>query len=289
MSNVISAVCFLVFAPLLAGLLAGVDRKLSARLQRRIGPPLLQPFYDLGKLLQKERITSRGMTASKFFLTGYLLFIVWGGALFFGGGDLLIVVFAMALSGVFLVLGAFSASSPYSHIGAERELLLTMAAEPMLLVVALGLYAVTKTFSVEAIAHSDKPLIVLLPGIFFGLLYILTIKFRKSPFDLSTSHHAHQEIVKGLTTEFSGPALAVIEIGHWYETIILLGLVYLFMAPWPVAAVLVTFLVFVGETFIDNTNARLKWQGTLRSTWMVTLACSAVNLTGLQIWQALGG
>jgi len=69
-----------------------------------------------------------------------------------------------------------------------------------------------------------------LPGIFISILFVLTIKLRKSPFDLSTSHHAHQELVKGLTTEFSGSSLAMIEVAHWYENIMLLGFVYLFFA-----------------------------------------------------------
>jgi formate hydrogenlyase subunit 4 len=285
----IAAIAFVLFAPLIAGVLAGIDRKLSARLQRRIGPPVMQPFYDLGKLFQKESITSRGLSASQFFLAGYLLFIIWAGAIFFSGGDLLIAIFALALSSVFLVLGAFAASSPYSHVGAERELLLMMAAEPMLLVVALGFYASTRSFSVGIIAQQHTPLIVTLPAIFFGLLYILTIKLRKSPFDISTSHHAHQEIVKGLTTEFSGASLAIIELGHWYETVILLGFVYLFFASWPVVGLIVTFVAFLGETLIDNTNARIKWQGTLRSAWIVTLICGVINLAGLQIWFGLGG
>lgn len=283
------ALAFVLLAPLVAGLLAGLDRKLSARLQRRIGPPLLQPFYDLAKLFAKERITSRGLSASRFFLGGYLLFILWAGVIFFSGGDLLVVIFALALSGVFLVLGAYSAYSPYSHVGAVRELLLTMATEPMLLVVALGFYATTHSFSIDVIARQGTPQIAALPAIFFGLLYILTVKLRKSPFDLSTSHHAHQEIVKGLTTEFSGASLAIIEMGHWYETVILLGFVYLFLAAWPAVAVTVTLAVFVGETLIDNTNARIKWQATLRSAWIVTLACGVVNLAGLQIWRELGG
>lgn len=63
------------------------------------------------------------------------------------------------------------------------------------------------------------------------MLYILTFKLRKSPFDLSMSHHGHQEIVKGITTEYSGRDLAVIEVTHWYETIIAFTLIYLFLQP----------------------------------------------------------
>ncbi len=60
--------------------------------------------------------------------------------------------------------------------------------------------------------------------------YILTIKLRKSPFDLSTCHHAHQELVKGLLTDYSGPFLALTEMAHWFEVVLLLGLCTLFWA-----------------------------------------------------------
>ena len=64
-------------------------------------------------------------------------------------------------------------------------------------------------------------------------MFILVFKMRKSPFDLSGSHHAHQEIVRGVTTEFSGRTLALIEIAHWYETAVVLGMVALFFASSP--------------------------------------------------------
>jgi formate hydrogenlyase subunit 4 len=117
-----------------------------------------------------------------------------------------------------------------------------------------------------------------LPGIFVSVLFILTIKFRKSPFDLSTSHHGHQELVKGLTTEFSGPTLAMIEVAHWYENILLLGFVYLFFAFNPIIAVVATIATYILEVLIDNTFARLTWQFTVASSWIVTGATAVTNL-----------
>jgi formate hydrogenlyase subunit 4 len=76
--------------------------------------------------------------------------------------------------------------------------------------------------------HGHAAGIIFLPGVFLGLVYILGIKFRKSPFDLAMSHHAHQELIKGTVTEFSGKTLAMVEVAHWYENIFLLGFVYLF-------------------------------------------------------------
>jgi formate hydrogenlyase subunit 4 len=276
---ILAALLYIVAAPVLAGLLAGVDRIISARMQARIGPPLLQPFYDLFKLFQKERIAVN--KTGHFFLLGYLLFTIIAGVEFFIGGDLLIVIFALALGSVFFVLGAFAAGSPYSHIGAERELIQLMASEPMLILSAMGFYVATGSFQVHDIWSRPDLLIVILPGMFAGLVYVLTIKLRKSPFDLATSHHAHQEIVKGITTEFSGPYLAVIELAHWYETILLLGFLYLFFAPWPWLAVLALAAVYFLEILADNTNARLYWQWVLRSSWIFTAVAGAGNLVVL--------
>ena len=283
----IAALIYVIAAPFAGGLLAGIDRRITARMQRRVGPPLLQPFHDVRKLLEKENLVVN--PAQHFYLGGFLLFNIVSGALFFAGGDLLIVMFALALASVFLVLAACGANSPFSHIGAERELLQVMACEPMLLIAALGLYTSSGSFQVREIMDVPHLLVVQLPGIFFGLLFILTIKLRKSPFDLSTSHHAHQELVKGVTTEFSGPALALIEVAHWYENMLLLGLVYLFMAAEPWLAGPVVALVYFLEILVDNTTARLKWQATLRSSWIVAATAGAINLVLLHYILKAGG
>ena len=286
MTSLLAGILFVLLAPVLAGLLNGVDRIVSARMQSRIGPPLLQPFYDLFKLMQKERIAVT--TSGHFFLLGYLLFTVVAGVEFFIGGDLLIVIFALALGSVFFVLGAFAAGSPYSHIGAERELIQLMASEPMLIVAAMGFYVAADSFQVKDIfAHPDL-MIVLLPGVFLGLVYILTIKLRKSPFDLSTSHHPHQEIIKGITTEFSGPYLAVIELAHWYETVLLMGLLFLFFSAQPWLGVLALAVVYFLEILADNTNARLYWQWVLRTSWIFTVVAGAGNLVVLYYLKRAG-
>jgi len=272
---------FLVLAPLVGGFLSGADRKLSARLQGRYGPPLRQPFFDVLKLFQKERILVNRFQS--FSIVLFFLFTLFSGALFFAGMDLLLVVFSLALAGTFFVLGGFAVGSPYSHIGAEREVLQMVAYEPMVILLAVGMYQAAGTFKVAELARTQQPLILHLPGIFAGFLYILTIKLRKSPFDLSMSHHAHQEIVRGITTEFSGPALGLIEITHWYENVLLLGMVYLFFGfnPWiGIAAALAT---YVFEVFIDMNYARFKWQLTFASSWIVTAVAGISNIVVLSL------
>lgn len=268
---------FILLAPMAGGLLAGFDRIITARMQSRKGPPLFQPFYDVFKLFEKRGNVVNGF--QNLYMLCFLAFVIITGTIFFIGGDLLLVIFALTVAGVFLALGAYSTNSPYSTIGAERELLQMMAYEPMIIIAAMGMYLVTGSFNVSDIVATAEPLFVYLLPIFIGFVFILTIKLRKSPFDLSSSHHGHQEIVKGISTDFSGPALALFEIAHWYENILLLGFVYLFFTMFhPVIAVAAVIATYLVEIFIDNTYARLTWRFTVKSSWTVAVVFGAVNL-----------
>lgn len=277
---IICVLAYLVLAPIVGGLIAGADRIISARMQGRVGPPILQPFYDVFKLMEKEPITVNKV--QDFYVMCFLIFIIITGSFFFAGGDLLLIIFSLTLASIFLIVAAFSSNSPYAQIGAERELLQMMAYEPMVLITAIGFYVITGSFNIIDIVNADQMAIILLPGIFLGFVYILTIKLRKSPFDLSMSHHAHQELVKGLTTEFSGKTMAMIEIAHWYENIFLLGFVYIFIAhaaAWsPIVAVIVCVVTYFIEILIDNNYARMKWQIAINSSWIVAITLGFINL-----------
>lgn len=277
---IISVVAYLILAPIVGGLLAGIDRKISARMQGRVGPPVLQPFYDFFKLIEKEDITVNRI--QDFYVLCFFIFVVVTGGFFFAGESLLLVMFTLTLASVFLILAAFSSNSPYAQIGAERELLQMLAYEPMVLIACVGFYMFTGSFNVGEIMAGDKLPLPYLIGMFIGYIFILTIKFRKSPFDLSMSHHAHQELVKGLTTEFSGKTMALIEISHWYENVFLLGIVFLFFANgtiWgAVVGVVVCLLTYFLEIFIDNSFARMKWNVALNSAWIVAVIAGTINL-----------
>ena len=278
---------YLLLAPILGGLLSGCDRIISARMQRRKGPPLLQPFYDFLKLWGKQPIAVN--KAEGFYIFGFLLFVLLTGTLFFAQGDILLVVFTLTMASVCLIIAAYAVDSPYSQIGAERELVQTMAYEPMLLMVALGFYLASGSFSVGDILTGAHMNILRMPGIFFGLCFILLIKFRKSPFDISMSHEAHQELIGGLKTEISGRTLAVVEIAHWYENVFLFGLVLLFFASdtwWTwLLGLAICEIVFFAEILIDNCCARIKWERMLASTWLVGLMAGFLNIAFLMYFK----
>ena len=277
---IIFIVAYIVLAPFVGGFLAGLDRIISARMQGRVGPPVLQPFYDVLKLFEKEKITVNKV--QDFYVGCFLLFVVVTGCFFFAGGDLLLVLFTLTTASAFLIIAAYSSNSPYAQLGAERELLQTMAYEPMVLLTAVAFYVFTGSFKVSDIMNSESMGILPMLGIFIGFMYILTIKFRKAPFDLSMSHHAHQELVAGLKTEFSGTTLAMLEIAHWYENIFLLGFIFLFFqngsAAGVIIGIVVAIIAFFFETFIGNSFARMKWQVAFKSAWIVAVVLGIINL-----------
>ena len=278
---------YLLLAPILGGLLSGCDRIISARMQRRKGPPLLQPFYDFLKLWGKQPIAVN--KAEGFYIFGFLLFVLLTGTIFFAQGDILLVVFTLTMASVCLIIAAYAVDSPYSQIGAERELVQTMAYEPMLLMVALGFYLASGSFSVGDILTGAHMNILRMPGIFFGLCFILLIKFRKSPFDIPMSHEAPQELIGGLKTEISGRTLAIVEIAHWYENVFLFGLVLLFFASdtwWTwLLGLAICEIVFFAEILIDNCCARIKWERMLASTWLVGLMAGFLNIAFLMYFK----
>jgi ech hydrogenase subunit B len=265
--------------PVIGGLVSGADRIITARVQARVGPPLFQPFYDVAKLLGKEAVVVNVWQA--FCAYAYLAASVLAVVLFFLQSDLLLIFFTQAVGALFLVGGALTSTSPYSQIGAHRELLQILTYEPLLVFVIIGIYLETHSFKIAAILKWPEPLLLRLPFLFVVLGYALTIKLRKSPFDLSTCHHAHQELVKGLLTDYSGPFLALIEMAHWFDVVFLLCLCALFWATnWVGMAVLLV-VTYLLEIVIDNVTARMNWRWMLGYVWAMGLTLSLVNLIWL--------
>lgn len=287
-----ATIAFAFLAPVVGCLLAGADRIISARMQGRVGPPLLQPYYDVRKLFEKERVTVNGVQDC--YVICALIFAIIAGGVFFSGGNLLMVVFVITLSSLFFIIAAYSSRSPYSEVGAARETLQVMSYEPMVLLFAVAFYMATAailplggagSLDVKTIFSLDMPIIVYIWPCFLGLMFILTIKLRKSPFDLSMSHHAHQEIVRGMTTEMSGSTLGMVEILHWCENVLFLGWIGIFFIWAGPATVIVgivaALIAYFLEILIDNNFARVKWQFMLKSAWGVALVLGGINIAVL--------
>ena len=279
MGKLILAVIAVILAPVVGGLIAGVDRKITARLQSRFGPPILQPFYDVLKLMGKTSMTINPWQIFSVWI--YLVSSMLCVFLFFLGSDLLLMFFVLTIGAVFFVMGALSTQSPYAQIGAQRELITMLTYEPLIILVFVSIAMVTGSFKVSEVFGMHKPLLYQLPLMFIVLGYALTIKLRKSPFDISACHHAHQELVRGVLTEYSGPQLALIEIAHWYDVVFILGLCALFWTTSFAGMAILLILTYFAELLIDNVTARMTWKWMLQSVWGWGLALSALNLLWL--------
>jgi ech hydrogenase subunit B len=232
------------------------------------------------KLFSKQFIIVN--PAQTFLILSYVLTLVFTGCMFFAGSDLLLCFFILSTGATFLMFAACVTNSPYSNLGASRELVQIMSYEPAVLLTCVGFYLATGSFNVSDIIQSEMSVIWVTPGFFAAFVFILTIKMRKSPFDLSTSHHPHQEMVKGITTEMGADNLALFKMSEWYETVFLMGVVALFFInenPGSyVVALIAVLAVYFLEILIDNTSARVKWHFMFKLAWTVTLFAAGTNL-----------
>jgi ech hydrogenase subunit B len=273
-------IAVIILAPLAVGLLRGVDRKLTARMQNRRGPPIVQPFYDMVKLLSKSPILINNLQVT--FAGAALLFQAAALALFVAGGDLLIAFFVSGAGSIFLVLGAFSVRSPYSYLGGQRELLAILAYEPVLFLAVLSL-GMRSSFLVSELRGGlleDLPLVLL------AMVPVMVILLEKSPYDVPA---AHQELISGPYIEYSGPYLAIMEGARWFQLAFVLGVITLFV--WndnTIVSLLgkaaIVLLVLFVTIVIDNITARLTRERMVMFMLTVGIALVAVNLIYLTIF-----
>jgi ech hydrogenase subunit B len=277
--NTYIPILFVVLAPVIGGLLMGIDRKLTARMQSRIGPPILQPFYDAIKLWGKQPFLASGLQPVLAF--GYFGFSVAAYALLAFGQDILLMIFTIAVADVCLIVASFNSKSPYSNIGAKRELLGMMSYEPVMILAALNISIMTGTFMIQGIFDITVPLLPYVPLTFLAMIPVLVVYMKKSPFDVSASGHAHQELVRGIYTEFSGYTLALIELGHWTKVALMLSFVTLFWAPNLIVGVALALTLFFVTLVIDNVYPRLDWKSMVKTTWTAGFLLIIANIIGL--------
>lgn len=265
----------------LAGFLVGVDRRLTARLQGRVGPPLLQPFWDVGKLLGKRGPMPAPRQA--LWAAGYPVFLGVAAAETLAGQNLLLIVFLLGLATACLAVAGFVGPSPYSQLGAQRQLFLGLIYEPILLLWALGVRDVTGHFALANAAAAFPPLVLRLPLFLPGLLIALAVAWRKSPFDLASSAHAHQELVAGLASEMGGGVMALVELGHWWELALFLFLIFLMGYPSLFLGLALVTVFYLGTIFLDNLLPRLTWRYLWPVGWAAGLGGGILNLAWLAL------
>lgn len=267
----------ILLAPILGGILQGAMRILRARMQNRIGPPLLQPFYDMVKFFRKEGLMVNRLHIVFGIAHLLTLWIVVGYIVM--GGNLLYAVFLHLLSAIFIILAGFSVRSVYSHIGANRELLSMLAYEPILILMAVAFYLQNGSYEIAFIRERDSQIVSLI-AIFIAYLVIIPVKLKLSPFDAS---EAHQEIVGGVEVEYSGLFYEIIYTAKWLEYIFVYLLLMLFAGNSFLMALTLFVVVFVGSNVVDNATARIKISDMIKITTVLALGLALANIIKLSL------
>jgi len=291
-----------IFISVAGGLLSWFDRKITAWVQFRKGPPLLQPFYDLFKLLLvKETILpAKGsrltfLMAPVFALTGATLsgVLVLMPALGIKpgfNGDILVVFYMLAVPSLTYIIGAMAAGNPLASVGASREMKLVLSYElTFLLVIAAIILKSEMTIKVQDIIFAQAengPFVGSISGILLFIAFILCIQAKLGlvPFDMA---EAETEITHGSFIEYSGTAYSMIKLTKYMMlfilpvfmvTILLGGLrtdgIHLL---WTALKVIGVVLLI---TLIRNTNPRVRIDQAMRFLfiWMNLLVIVAIIL-----------
>jgi ech hydrogenase subunit B len=268
---------WILLAPVIGGLVYGGERVLRARMQRRQGPPLLQPFYDMFKLMDKRTLIIHAPHALLAVAHFFLLWLCV--AALFLGWNLLYIIFLHLFTLMVLVFAGYSVRSPYSHVGANRELLALVAYEPILILVAVGFYLGTGSFEIGAIVQSES-MLSQMPLLFIALLMIVPIKVKKSPFDVV---EAHQEIVGGVEVEYSGLFYEFLYMARFMEYLFIYSFVYLFggVSHWLGAALVV--FAFFALNLVDNATARVRTDQMLGIVYKLAMVLAVANI----VWMVL--
>jgi len=273
MNKIIIQLLLIFISPVIGGLIYGIERKVKARMQRRIGPPILQPFYDFLKLADKRAMIVHSTHA--FFGIMHFVSLWFALAVLILGGDLILVIFLHLLSTSLLILGGFSTRSIFSHLGANRSAISALAYEPILIIIAVSIYMVTGSFDVSSILNYPTPLLYKMPLAFIALLLILPVKLKKSPFDIS---EAHQEVVGGAEIEYSGIFYEAIYTAKWLDYVFCYALIYLFAAN----NIVLSFVLITGSFLyinaLDNSIARVNYKQMLRFAFGVAFPIAIINL-----------
>jgi formate hydrogenlyase subunit 4 len=270
----------------LAPLLKTAIKKMKARLQNRQGPPLLQGYYDLAKLLRKEPVRSE--TASWVFVAGPRVYfgaavaattlvpVLMAAAPLEGAGGILLLVGTLALGRFALATAALDTGSAFGGMGASRDMTVAALAEPALM---LGLF--TSALAAGSLNLGGLVRIGLQHGAavhpsdllaFAGLFIILIAETGRIPVDNPATHLELTMIHEAMVLEYAGPDLALVEWASAVKELLYLTLlVDLFMpagiavSAAPVAIVVAllawagkVFLLAVAVTIVESTNAKLR-------------------------------
>lgn len=256
-------------------LLIWLERKIKARSQFRVGPPVYQQLADLAKLLGKQNLRNALASPLLNFLPIISLICIALIAFYLplggisGSIDMVTLIFFFALISFIYVVAGFASFSPYGFFGAKRELLQFISYEIPFMLSILSVGILYGRLDVSSMFKFSP---FLIPAMVVYYLCALA-KLRRSPFDMP---NATQEIVEGPATEFSGLSLAAFHLAEWLEAFVLCSLFYILFIGMPNfwVHILSVFVIFVSMVFVDVMTPRLTIKDMVGFFWKFVLPLS---------------
>ncbi len=257
-----------------------IARKTAARLQGRRGPPFYQPFFDFVKLLGKQTVIPKGVNAPLFYALPYLallatafgLVIVPSPGSSFGSfpGDIVLLLYLLEVPVLCDVLAGYVSQSIYGQVSAMRETVLSLAYNLPLLAAVIAMAQYAHSFRLGDLHHAHYGLVTALAAIAF--LLAIPARLKSNPFSIP---NAEQEIVAGAHVEYNSAPLAIFELSHALEVVLLFDVFFVLFAPAlsnplaDAALYLAVGVVLIGlVTLLAATTARLTVMRAFRFYWI---------------------
>jgi len=283
-----------IFTAVVGLFLTWIDRKVTARIHWRVGPPWFQPYADFLKLLLKETMIPEGSSKTLFLLgpllglIGMSIFAVMLFNMNFNPsgsfvGDLIVIIYLLALPPIGIIIGGSASKNPLASIGASREMTQYFAYELPFLIALVSIIikagGSVKFGEIILAQQAQGPFLYSISGVIAGVVIFLCIQAKLSfvPFDIP---EAEQEIMAGPYIEYSGVTLAIYKMTRAMMLLLLplflISVLWGGFANW--WAILKLLLIIVLIILVKNTNPRLRIDQALKFFWIGIGALSIIGL-----------
>jgi len=283
-----------IFTAVIGLFLTWIDRKVTARIHWRVGPPWFQPYADFLKLLLKETMIPEGSSKTLFLLgpllglIGMSIFAVMLFNMNFNPsgsfvGDLIVIIYLLALPPIGIILGGSASKNPLASVGASREMTQYFAYELPFLIALVSIIlkagGSVKFGEIILAQQAEGPFLYSISGVIAAVVIFLSIQAKLSfiPFDIP---EAEQEIMAGPYIEYSGVALAIYKMTRAMMLLLLplflISVLWGGFANW--WAILKLLLIIVLIILVKNTNPRLRIDQALKFFWIGIGALSIIGL-----------
>lgn len=226
-------------ALLIAPFLDGVERKIKARLQNRRGPSVLQTIYDLVKLYRRKWVTPGLPTLNTIasvlvfsnILAATAILPLFLDVSFSFAGDVIVFIYLLTASSVFLAIGSISTGNPYASIGSTREISLALSLKLFFALILAVIVWIKKSFILEdlfPILPPYKPSTIIALALVLVFIYAEGLRL---PFDIP---EAEPELAGGILIEYSGAQLGLILHSIYLKRLVLTALFLNFIIPRPI-------------------------------------------------------